>query len=274
MPELPEVETITNALKARINNLLITKVEIFTPKMREPLGDLLTSDIINHEIIDVRRRGRYTILELDNLGVILMHYGMSGVVRVENLETPKRKHEHVFFHLSDGNVIRFECTRRFSLVKYCKLSEKFGDVAELNSLGVEPLTEAFTPAYLFEKSRKINANVKLTIMNNEIVVGVGNIYAAEALFLAGVNPLKVTKNLTLNECEKLVDSVKFILNKAIEAGGSTISDYRHVDGSEGLFARELKMYGRATEPCVVCGTLIESCRVGGRSTFYCPKCQK
>lgn len=274
MPELPEVETITNALKKSLIQRKIIKVEVFSPKMREPLTPLLEADIEGRVIVDVRRRGRYSILELDNCGAILMHYGMSGVVRIESGEIPKRKHEHLFFHLDNGEIIRFECTRRFSLVKYCRLEKSGADPIELESLGVEPLTNEFTGEYLFEKSRRASGSIKTFVMNNEVVVGVGNIYVAESLYLAGVNPLRKPKTLTRSECDKIVENIKIILKKAIDAGGSTISDYRHVDGSEGKFARELQMYGRAGEKCIKCGSVIESCRVGGRSTFFCPNCQK
>ncbi len=274
MPELPEVETITNALKTSLLDRSFTKVEVFSPKMREPLTPLLDADIVNHRIVDVRRRGRYTLIELDNLGAILMHYGMSGVVRIETKEIPKRKHEHIFFHLDNEQILRFECTRRFSLVKYCKLIEQGSDPIELSSLGVEPLTDDFSAEYLFAKAQKSSGNVKNFIMNNEIVVGIGNIYVAESLFLAKVNPLRQPKSLTLSECREIVKYIKFILTKAIEAGGSTISDYRHVDGSEGKFARELQMYGRAGEKCTVCANIIQTCRTNGRSTFFCPNCQK
>ena len=274
MPELPEVETITVALKKSLVGRKIVKLDIFSPKMREPLTPLLDADIVGRSICDVRRRGRYTIIELDNLGAILMHYGMSGVVRIENNAEPKRKHEHLFFYLDNGEILKFECPRRFSLVKYCNLSEVGGEPEELAKLGVEPLESEFNKEYLFAQARKSSGSVKNFIMNNEVVVGVGNIYVAESLYLAGVNPLRSPKSLTLDECGEIVKNIKFILKKAIAAGGSTISDYRHVDGSEGKFARELQMYGRTGESCLKCGVKIESCRVGGRSTFYCPNCQK
>ncbi len=274
MPELPEVETITNALKKSLVAKKIINLEIFSPKMREPLTPLADADIVGRSIIDVRRRGRYTIIELDNLGAIIMHYGMSGVVRIEGAEIPKRKHEHLFFHLDDGKILKFECTRRFSLVKYCRLEQSGATPTELAFLGAEPLNDDFNGEYLYSKSRKTSGNVKNFIMNNEVVVGVGNIYVAESLFSAGVSPLRQAKSLSLSECDKIVESIKVILKKAIAAGGSTISDYRHVDGSEGKFARELQMYGRAGEKCVKCGAVIASCRIGGRSTFYCPECQK
>lgn len=274
MPELPEVETITVALKKSLVGRKIVKLDIFSPKMREPLTPLLDADIVGRSIYDVRRRGRYTIIELDNLGAILMHYGMSGVVRIEGAEIPKRKHEHIFFYLDNGEVLKFECPRRFSLVKYCRLQVSGGEPTELEKLGVEPLEVEFNKEYLFAKSRKASGNVKTFIMNNEVVVGVGNIYVAESLYYAGVNPLRNPKTLTIDECGKIVENIKIILKKAIASGGSTISDYRHVDGSEGKFARELQMYGRTGENCLKCGSKIESCRIAGRSTFYCPNCQK
>lgn len=274
MPELPEAENIARALKRVLVNCQIKRVEVFTPAMREPLTPLLSAGLENHRIIDVRRRGRYVVAELDDKRALLMHFGMSGVVRVESPEIPRRKHEHVFIHLDNGLIFRFECTRRFSLLKVCDLPKIGTWPAELDHLGVEPLAEEFNQDYLYKKSRGHKGCIKNFIMNNEIVVGIGNIYAAETLYAAGVSPLRETDSISRQECSKIAECAKRILTKAIAQGGTTISDFLNVDGSEGKFAQELAVYGKKGEPCPKCGTLIELKKIGGRSSYFCPKCQK
>ena len=269
MPELPEVEIVTRALRSRVDGLKIEKVEIFSPAMRTPLAPLLEAGLEGREIVEVTRRGRYITIELSGGKYLLMHLGMSGVLRVEPATVPKRKHEHIFFHLSDESLLRFECTRRFSLCEACD-----GYPEKLTGLGVEPLTADFTGDYFYNASRRHSGSVKNFLMDNAIQVGIGNIYAAETLFAAGVSPLRPACKITRGEAEKIVAAVKRILTAAIEAGGSSIRDYRHLDGTEGRFSRLLRIYGRAGEKCPVCGTAVEQVRLGGRSSCFCPKCQK
>lgn len=269
MPELPEVEIVTRALRARVEGLSIVKVEIFSPSMRTPLAPLAEAGLEGRKIHSVRRRGRYIVAGLDGDAGLLMHLGMSGVLRVESPEVPKRKHEHIFFHLSDGAILRFECTRRFSLCEFFR-----GRPGKLDELGLEPLTEEFTAEYLYTASRRHSGCVKNFLMDNSVQVGVGNIYSSEVLFASGVSPLRPAGQITREEAGKLVAAIKSTLLAAIEAGGSSIRDYRHLDGSEGKFSRLLKVYGRSGEPCVVCGTPVEKITQSGRSSYYCPKCQK
>ena len=274
MPELPEVENIGRALKPRLLNKRISKVEIFTPAMRTPLTPLLESDLAGAQILDVRRRGRYLTAELTGRRAFLMHFGMSGVVRVESADVPKRKHEHIFIHLDDGNIFRFECTRRFSIFELHTLPEGKMFPQVLDKLGVEPLEENFTAAYLHSKAAKVKSCVKNFLMDNAVVVGIGNIYATETLFLSGIDPRRESCSLTLNECKKIVKHAKHVLTCAIESGGTTISDFLNVDGSKGEFVSELKVYGRTGAPCLKCGRIIQSVRLGGRTSAFCPKCQK
>ncbi|MDD4817203.1 MAG: bifunctional DNA-formamidopyrimidine glycosylase/DNA-(apurinic or apyrimidinic site) lyase [Victivallaceae bacterium] len=269
MPELPEVEIVTRALRSRVSGLTIEKVEIFSPAMRTPLAPLLSAGLEGRKIVDVARRGRYITVEMTGKKYLLMHLGMSGVLRVEPAAVPRRKHEHIFFHLSDKSLLRFECTRRFSLCEACD-----GYPEKLAGLGVEPLTADFSAEYFFAASRRHSGSVKNFLMDNAVQVGVGNIYAAETLFAAGVSPLRPACEISMDEAAKIVAAVKRILSAAIEAGGSSIRDYRHLDGSEGRFSRLLRMYGHAGEACPVCGTTIEQVRLGGRSSCFCPKCQK
>lgn len=274
MPELPEAENIRRALQRLLPGRVIEKVEVFTPAMREPLTPLLSAGLEGHRFGEIRRRGRYVVAELDDRRALLMHFGMSGVVRVEPEGMMRRKHEHVFLHLSGDKVFKFECTRRFSVLKLCCLKSPGAWPVELAELGPEPLENLFTGAYFWNVARNRKLPVKNLLMDNAAVVGVGNIYATESLFAAGINPLRSADSLTKKECEVLVSEVRRILQRAIEAGGSSISDFLNVDGSEGKFAQELLVYGRCNDRCFRCGSVLQSVKIGGRSSCFCPKCQK
>ena len=273
MPELPEAETIGRALNKALSGKSIVKVEVFTPAMRTPLSPLTQAGLEGRSFTGVRRRGRYLLADLDDSRMLVMHFGMSGVVRVEDGSVPKRKHEHLFIHLSDGKIFRFECTRRFSL---CEIHtpDASGMPAMLASLGAEPLSDSFTGEYFFSACRNRNIPVKNLLMDNNIVTGIGNIYAAETLFAAGIDPRRPGKEQTLPECRQIAEHAKKILLSSIERGGTTISDFRHVDGSEGKFVLELKIYGKTGEKCPRCGAVVECVKLGGRSSCFCPECQK
>ena len=274
MPELPEVENIGRALKKALVGKRILKTEIFTPAMRTPLGPLLDPQLTGAVFLDVRRRGRYLTAEITGSRAFLIHFGMSGVARVETSAVPRRKHEHIFIHLDNGSVFRFECTRRFSIFELHRLSRGRPFPAVLDKLGVEPLEKEFTPEYLFEKASKVTACVKNFLMDNAVVVGIGNIYATETLFACGTDPRRRALTLTLEDCKKIVKHSRAILKRAIDAGGTTISDFLNVDGSEGKFALSLQVYGRTGQKCFKCGTLIQSVKLGGRTSAFCPACQK
>ena len=274
MPELPEAENIGLALKRVLPGRTITAVEVFSPAMRSSLEPLKTAGLEGKTIQDIRRRGRYLIADISDGRGLLMHFGMSGVVRVEPSSVPRRKHEHVFIHLSDGKIFRFECTRRFSLLEVHDLNTPDGFPEVLNALGVEPLSEKFTKEYFFEKSRSRKIPVKQLLMDNAIVTGIGNIYATEVLFASKVDPRKQSAELTLENCAEIVKNSKKILQQAIECGGTTISDFRHVDGSEGKFVLNLKIYGKSGSPCPRCSTVLQSVFLGGRNSCFCPECQK
>ncbi|MBE6391606.1 MAG: bifunctional DNA-formamidopyrimidine glycosylase/DNA-(apurinic or apyrimidinic site) lyase [Lentisphaerae bacterium] len=274
MPELPEAENIGRALKRSICGGTIAKVEVFTPAMRTPLTPLKSAGLEGCRIVDIRRRARYLVAELDDGRGLLMHFGMSGVIRVEPESVPRRKHEHVFIHFTDGKIFRFECTRRFSLLEVHPGCANGAFPAVLDKLGVEPLSEEFSGKLLFEHFKKRSGCVKNALMDNAIVVGIGNIYANETLFECAIDPRRSANAVTLKECCQLADTARKILLRAIECGGTTISDFKNVDGSEGKFVQELKIYGRNGETCPRCSAVIASVRLGGRNSFYCPGCQK
>ena len=253
MPELPEAENICRALDRALRGRTITEVEVFTPAMRTSLLPLKRAGLEGVTIRGTRRRGRYVVADLADGRALLMHFGMSGVVRVEDASIPRRKHEHVFLHLDDGRIFRFECTRRFSLLEVVTIPKKGTWPEELAALGAEPLSDEFTGEYLYAASRRRKVAVKLLLMDNAVVTGIGNIYANETLFAARVSPERPSPELTRPECRRIVDAAKAILARAIEAGGTTISDFLNVDGSEGKFVQELRIYGKAGLPCPVCG---------------------
>lgn len=274
MPELPEAENIGRALKRAICGCTIAKVEVFTPAMRTPLLPLLDAGLPGRKIVDIRRRARYLVAELDDGRGLLMHFGMSGVIRVEPLSVPRRKHEHVFIHFTDGQIFRFECTRRFSILEVHPGCAGGAFPAVLDKLGVEPLSDDFTGQLLFDHFKKRSGCVKNALMDNAIVVGIGNIYANETLFECAIDPRRRADRVTLEECIQLAAVSRKILLRAIECGGTTISDFKNVDGSEGKFVQELQIYGKAGEKCPRCPAIIVSTRLGGRNSFYCPECQK
>lgn len=274
MPELPEVETVASALNLSMSGHCFTRIETFIDVIRYPLELKDRPELLNSIILKVRRRGRYIIIELENLNAIIIHLGMSGSIRIVEASEPRKKHEHVLFHLDDGMTMRFDCPRRFGFIKTCRLAAPDAEPNMLQELGVEPLSDDFSAKFLKKQLENKTGKIKNAIMDNRIVVGVGNIYAAESLYMSGIRPDRAAGTLSLAECRKLVDAVKIILRKAIEAGGTTVSDYRQVDGSEGKFVRQLKVYGKDGEQCPECGKIISKSVIGGRSSFFCTKCQK
>lgn len=273
MPELPEVETIGRALKEYLTGRQIVGVEVFTPRLREPLDSLKDPRLPGRKVLDVRRRGRYLIVELADNFALLMHFGMSGVLKTVPLAQERSKHEHVIFDLGSGDSLRFECPRRFSLLKFLELSEAGAEPEELSALGVEPLSDEFNAGYFCQCAQKRKLSLKEFLMDNSFVTGVGNIYATEALFNTGLSPLRKACDVTLKEAEKLIAEVKNILQRSIEVGGTTFSDYRQLDGSTGKYVLELNAYGRSGELCRRCNSPLESIKQGGRTTVFCPHCQ-
>lgn len=273
MPELPEVETIGRALKEYLVGRSIKGVQIFTPKLRESLDSLQDERLPGRKVLDVRRRGRYLIVELDENLALLMHFGMSGVLKTIPLDVPKAKHEHVIFDLGNNESLRFECPRRFSLLKLITLPQG-AMPPELDKLGVEPLSGDFNAEYFCKCAAKRRTALKEFIMDNSIVTGVGNIYATEALFNTRLSPLRPACEVTLSEAEKLIAEIKVILEKSIASGGTTFSDYRQLDGSTGKYVLELNAYGKSGQKCPVCGKEFAIAKQGGRTTVYCMECQR
>jgi formamidopyrimidine-DNA glycosylase len=270
MPELPEVETTRRGVEPHIKHHAIRDIVIRQQALRWPVPKQLARKVRGRKILSVGRRGKYLLLRLDN-GTIIIHLGMSGSLRICTPDATIRKHDHVDFILDNDKILRLHDPRRFGAVLWTA-----GDPEQhklLASLGPEPLDDDFNGDYLFEHSRKRTASIKSFIMNSHVVVGVGNIYACESLFLAGINPKRKAGSLSLARCKKLVAAIKHVLNHSITQGGTTLRDYLRENGMPGYFAQRLFVYGKAGEPCAQCGQPIKRIIQQQRSTFYCSKCQ-
>ncbi|MDR1535050.1 MAG: bifunctional DNA-formamidopyrimidine glycosylase/DNA-(apurinic or apyrimidinic site) lyase [Planctomycetota bacterium] len=273
MPELPEVETVVRALNASLPGKTVSAV-CSMGKLRLPFdaGDL-TRRLAGRKILGVRRRAKYILVDFPGQLALLAHLGMTGRFRLETTGTPGQKHDRVAFLFEDGSELRYSDARRFGFIKLACLPRPGGFPGDLERLGPEPLERSFTGDVLLASAAGRKAPVKTFIMDQKIVVGVGNIYASEALYGAGINPARPAGLLSPAEWRRLAAEIKGVLRRAIRKGGSTIRSYQTVAGTEGGFQRSLRVYGKTGGECPRCGGRIESTRLGGRSTFFCPGCQ-
>jgi len=274
MPELPEVETTRRGLAPHLEGRRIAAVTLRRPDLRWPIPREIAALLPGQRIGSVRRRAKYLLLDTE-AGSALMHLGMSGSLRVLPARTPATTHDHVDFLLAGtrggGRVLRFNDPRRFG----CLLWQPPGTTHELlRGLGPEPLTDAFDGEYLFARSRGRKGPVKAFLMDQKVVVGVGNIYAAEALFAAGISPLRPAGRVSLERYRALAGAVRAILAAAIERGGTTLRDFISPDGAPGYFEQELSAYGRGGEPCPRCGRPLKEASIGQRTTAWCGHCQR
>lgn len=267
MPELPEVEVTRMGIAPYAQGQQVTALIIRQPKLRWSIPDQL-QQIVGQQIINVRRRAKYLLLDTA-IGSAIIHLGMSGNLRVLPANTAAKKHDHVDLVLSN-TLIRYHDPRRFGAWLW-QPSATIHSV--LQKLGPEPLSEDFDAQYLFERSRPKRAPMKQFIMDNHVVVGVGNIYANEALFSAAIHPLRPAHSLTEQESVRLTAAIKMILNQAIAQGGTTLKDFSQTDGKPGYFAQDLLVYGRQGLACVRCGHVLEKRVIGQRTTVFCPDCQ-
>jgi len=269
MPELPEVETTCRGISPYVIGEKITSVRIHQRQMRWPIPKDIDS-LRGATFTDVTRRGKYIQLHV-NSGEVIVHLGMSGSLRIAGSKDPLRKHDHVEWEMSNGHTVRLHDPRRFG----CVLWHSNGTPPHplLAKLGPEPLGNEFTAEYLFEETRKRKTAIKIFIMNSHIVVGVGNIYASESLFMAGIRPGRAAGRITKQESEQLVQAIKQVLEKSIKQGGTTLRDFVNSNGEPGYFKQQLLAYDRAGEPCRTCENPIKQKTMGQRSTYYCPNCQ-
>jgi len=269
LPELPEVETTRNGIAPFLCEQAIESIVIRQNSLRWPVSEQLYS-IQNVVVNEVLRRGKYIILCFSK-GSILIHLGMSGSLRVVESTKLPEKHDHIDFVLCSGKIIRFNDPRRFGCVLW---ADKWQDHKLISSLGPEPLTSNFTPTYLFQEAKNKKLAIKQFIMNSKVVVGVGNIYANEALFLAGIHPEKAAGVVSKKKMALLVENIKVVLTKAIEQGGTTLKDFVGSDGKPGYFQQALLVYGRSGKACHQCEGILLEIRQNNRSTVYCKNCQK
>ena len=271
MPELPEVETTRRGLAPHVRGRRIRALKVYERRLRWPVPAGLPARVAGQGIASIGRRAKYLLLRLES-GALLVHLGMSGNLRLVRTDSPRVPHDHFDLVLNSGTVLRFNDPRRFGSLLYVR-----GDPLEhplLAHLAPEPFARGFDAAYLWRITRGRRIAVKQLLMNSRLVVGVGNIYASEALFRARIRPQRAARSLTLPEVARLVRAVRAVLGQAIRAGGTTLRDYLRADGSPGYFRQRLYVYERAGKPCRRCGTRVRVITQGQRSTYYCPACQK
>ena len=271
MPELPEVETVRRGITPVIQNQTIKSIVVRQPKLRYPIPSHLNQTLKDTMVTDIKRRSKYLLLETE-LGHLIIHLGMSGRIHALTDPPPPNKHDHVDIHFHNDICLRYHDPRRFGMILWTH--DDPSQHSLIKHLGPEPLTDDFHDDLLWEKSRKRQVSVKQFIMDSKVVVGVGNIYASESLFQAGISPKRAANKVAKLRYQTLVDCIKTVLNKAIDAGGTTLKDFSAADGKPGYFQQELFVYGRNGQPCIRCRTTICKLTQGQRSTFYCPKCQK
>lgn len=270
MPELPEVETTRRGLAPHLEGRRIVGVTLRRASLRWPIPPEVGANLPGQRIHAVRRRAKYLLLDTD-VGSALLHLGMTGSLRVLAADTPVRLHDHVDVALDSGQVMRFNDPRRFG----CLLWQPAGETHPLlQALGPEPLSPEFDGDHLFARSRGRNAPVKSFLMDQRIVVGVGNIYAAESLFRAGISPLRAAGKVARGRYRLLAQTVKEILDYAITRGGTTLRDFISPDGVPGYFEQELAAYGRGGQPCTRCGRPLQQRSIGQRASVWCGHCQR
>lgn len=268
MPELPEVETTVRGIRPHMAGKTLKRIDVRDSRLRWPVE--LPSDLTPVPVLDLHRRAKYLLIELP-IGHLIVHLGMSGSLRWLPVAENPQKHDHVDFQMDDGSVVRFNDPRRFGSLHFHR-----GDLSNhflLRKLGPEPLSKAFDGAHLKRFTRGRKTSIKSVLMDASVVVGVGNIYANEALFRAGVRPSHRAARMTLAACDAIAAEVKTVLGWAIERGGTTLRDFVGADGRPGYFQQELLVYGREGEPCRRCSETLKGLRITGRATVYCPKCQ-
>jgi len=274
MPELPEVEVVCQGLTPSLIGRKILAINHSGKKLRCPFPRAAVGRYgVGTTVVAVTRRAKYLLIALDNGALIVIHLGMSGKLRLTRPEAPRLPHDHVRIRLASDQELRLNDARRFGLFDLLP-PDAAGAAKWLRALGPEPLGGEFTAAYLHGKSQGKKMPIKNLLMDNRVVVGIGNIYASESLFEARVSPLNPAGKVTPAALKRIVASSRKVLRQAIKAGGTTISDFANVRGESGHFQLQLMVYDRAGRPCRVCGATIKKTVLGGRSTFFCPHCQR
>jgi formamidopyrimidine-DNA glycosylase len=269
MPELPEVETTKRGIAPFIEAQTVSQIIVRQPKLRWPIPDSLQA--MQGQIVhQVKRRAKYLFLETD-IGTCLIHLGMSGSLRIVDQGTEAEKHDHIDIIFENQKVLRLRDPRRFGSVLWT--DQAVEEHRLICKLAPEPLSEDFNADYLYQQAKSRRVSIKVFIMNAHYVVGVGNIYASEALFMAGIHPTRAAGQVTYKQILTLVECIKTVLSAAIEQGGTTLKDFANPQGKEGYFQVKLQVYARKDQPCLKCDTDIKQIKLGQRTSFYCPICQ-
>ena len=275
MPELPEVEVVRLGLLSLLPGRKITAIRSSNKRLRTeiPIDDMRRL-LLGCTVTALKRRAKYLIFETDSDHLVVIHLGMTGKLAVLSSDTPELKHDHVIFSLDNGKELRFNDTRRFGAVSLIrKAPEEILESTFFRNAGPEPLSSDFNADYLFRIAKGRSKPVKNFIMDSRVVAGVGNIYANESLFAAGIRPSKQIKSISRKKWSRLVDCIRSVLQSAIACGGSTINDFLSSNGEKGYFQVNFSVYGRVGEPCLSCSQPIRQKKIGGRASFYCSVCQ-
>lgn len=275
MPELPEVEVICRGIRPLILNRTVKEIHHSGKKLRHTIPvEAMNRKLPDNTIVKVTRRAKYLLVHFRSSAILIFHFGMTGNLGIFNPKQSPAKHDHLRLLLDNSMELRFHDTRRFGSIHLLD-----GDEAEnpentfFKTTGPEPFSDEFSPEYLHTLAHNRKINVKPFIMTNRVVAGIGNIYANESLFLAGIDPAREARALSRNQWERLIKKLRSVLRHAINCGGSTISDFVNAGQESGYFQMNFKVYGRAGEKCPTCGNLIKKTVIGGRASFYCPTCQ-
>jgi len=271
MPELPEVETARRGIEPLLTGRTVTRVVVRNPALRWPVSPELVQALPGSRFLAVRRRAKYLLLDSER-GTVILHLGMSGSLRILPSTVAPRLHDHVDIELGDGAVLRYTDPRRFG----CLLWSQHDALRHplLRALGPEPLEAGFDGSYLRAVARGRRSAVKALIMDSRVVVGVGNIYASEALFLSGIHPTRSSGHISISRLQRLAAAIREVLTDAIAAGGTTLRDFTDESGRPGYFANQLRVYGRAGQPCPRCAHPLRVCRLLHRASYYCVRCQR
>lgn len=270
MPELPEVETTRRGVELHVLDRRIVRVEVRERRLRWPVPDALAEELPGRRFTSVGRRAKYLLFQCES-GVLLVHLGMSGSLRLTPADEPPGKHAHVDIVFDSGKALRFTDPRKFGSLHWQPAGA--GEHPLLHGLGPEPLGDEFSGGLLYRKSRGRKTAVKHLIMDSRTVAGVGNIYACEALFLAGIHPARACGRISARRYEKLAETIRSVLAEAIRSGGTSLRDFTGGDGRPGYFRQRLNVYGREGKECVRCSAGLRELRLGQRSTVFCPSCQ-
>ena len=276
MPELPEVEVICRGIRPLLVGHTITAIRCSGKRLRQPVPiEAMQREMTNQTITTVERRAKYLQISLQTGGMLIIHLGMTGNLGIFSPSAAQAKHDHVLWSLDNGTELRYNDIRRFGSIQLLSCDEVSDrEKTIFKTTGPEPFSDEFSAEYLHKLAKGKGLAVKLFIMTNQIVAGIGNIYANESLFAAGIQPARKAQTLSKKEWDRLVTEIRRVLNHAIECGGSTISDFLNASQERGYFQINFRVYGKEGETCSLCSTKIEKQKIGGRTSFYCPTCQK